>query len=248
MSRYNLKQSTDQRQGEGELMQDKPTDYPATQPESGEPLKPITQVLLERRATIHFKTGEELPEPVLRAILELTAQAPSGYNLQPWRFIVVRDEENRKRLQSVAFNQPKVSEAPVVVIFLGMKEEWKERASEVFKEGAQRGAGNPDTWEQARDGALGFLTTMQDMPVWVNRHTMIAVTTMMLLAEAYGYDTAPMEGFDAAGVKREFGIPEEAEVVCLLAIGHAAEPDKPYTGRFPLNRIVYKERYGDPWK
>jgi hypothetical protein len=57
-----------------------------------------------------------------------------------------------------------------------------------------------------------------------------------------------MEGFDAAGVKREFGLPDEAEVCALLAIGRAKPPDKPYTGRFSLDRIVFKERYGEPWK
>src|SRR5215218_844056 len=122
-------------------MKDKPTIYPTTQP-GGEPLKPITQVLLERRATAHF-TDEEVPEEYLSAILRFGAQAPSGYNLQPWRFIVVRNEENRKRLQQVAFNQPKVAEAPVTIICLGMTEEWKERADEVFQEGARRGLGNP---------------------------------------------------------------------------------------------------------
>jgi nitroreductase len=227
-------------------MKDKPTNYPTAQP-SGEPLKPITQVLLERRATNHF-TGEEVPEEYLNAILKFGTQAPSGYNLQPWRFIVVRDEENRKRLQRVAFNQPKVAEAPVVIICFGMKEEWKERASEVFKEGAERGAGNIETWEQARDGAVQALTAMQKMDVWVNRHVMIAVTTLMLVAEAYGFDTAPMEGFDAAGVKREFGLPDEAEVCALLAIGRAASPEKAYPGRFELDRIIYSERYGEKWE
>jgi nitroreductase len=210
-------------------MQDKPTNLPTTQP-GGEPLKPITQLLLERRSTNHFKS-DPVPDEYLEAILKLGAQAPSGYNLQPWRFIVVRDQENRKRLQQVAFNQPKVAEAPVVIIAVGMTEEWKERAGEIFKEGAERGAGQVETWEQAKDGAVQFLTTAQSMPVWVNRHTMIAVTTMMLAAESYGFDTAPMEGFDAAGVKREFNIPEEGEVVALLAIGYAEEPDKAYPGR-----------------
>jgi nitroreductase len=227
------------------MMQDKPKNYPTTQP-NGEPLKPISEVLLERRATNHF-TDEEVPEEYLNAILSLGGQAPSGYNLQPWRFIVVRDAENRKRLQSVAYNQPKVAEAPVVIIALGMKEEWKERASEVFREGAERGAGRPDTWEQARDGAVQALSAMP-MQTWVNRHTMIAVTTMMLVAEAYGFDTAPMEGFDPAGVKREFGVPDEAEVCALLAIGRAAAPDKAYPGRFELDRIIYSERYGESWQ
>ena len=221
-------------------MQDRPTNFPTAQPD-GEPLKPITRVLLERRATAHF-TDEEVPEEYLNAILELGCQAPSGYNMQPWRFVVVRGAENRERLRRVAFNQPKVSEAPVVIIALGMKEEWKERASEVFREGAERGAGSLENWEQARDKAVKALSSVP-MQMWVNRHTMIAVTTMMLVAEAYGFDTAPMEGFDPAGVRREFGIPEEAEVCALLAIGRAAPPDKPYTGRFELNRVVYHERY-----
>ena len=225
-------------------MQDKPAGVPDKQP-GGEPLKPITEVILGRRNTNHF-TDEPVPDEILDAILKLGAQAPSGYNLQPWRFVVVRDAENRKRLQAAAFNQPKVAEAPVVIIALGMKEEWKERADEVFSEGAERGAGSVDTWKKAEEGAIQFLTGMQQMDVWVNRHTMIAVTTMMLVAEAYGFDTAPMEGFNAAAVKTEFDIPEEAEVIALLAIGRGAPPEKAYPGRFPLNRIVYGEQFRVP--
>src|SRR2546423_15406761 len=133
-------------------MKDKPTNFPTTQPD-GEPLKPITQVLLERRATMHF-TDEEVPEEYLNAILNFGGQAPSGYNLQPWRFIVVRDAENRKRLQKVAYNQAKIAEAPIVVIALGMKEEWKVRAGDVFREGAARGAGKPEAVDEYLRGAL----------------------------------------------------------------------------------------------
>ena len=227
------------------MLEDKPTNYPTTRPD-GSPLKPVTDVLLERRATNSF-TDEEVPEEYLDAILRFGAQAPSGYNLQPWRFVVVRGEENRKRLQGVAFNQPKVGQAPVVIIAVGMKEEWKATADEVLREGARRGAGKPEAVEGYKQQAVGFISSM-NLATWVNRHTMIAVTTMMLVAEAYGFDTAPMEGFDAAAVKREFGIPEEGEVVALLAVGRAAQPDKPYTGRFPLERIVFAERFGEEWK
>lgn len=227
-------------------MQNKPTNLPATQP-NGEPLKPITEAVLDRRATQQF-LPDEVPAEYLNAILRIGAQAPSGYNLQPWRFIVVREPENRQRLMAAAFNQPKVGQAPVVIIAIGMKEEWKRTADEVFREGAERGAGNPDKWQQYRDGAFQFIDNMQSAPVWVNRHTMIAFTTMMLAAEAYGFDTAPMEGFDPAAVKREFNIPDEAEVCALLAIGRAQKPDKAYPGRFELSRIVFSERYGAAWQ
>ena len=208
--------------------------------------KPFMQVILARRATAHF-TDDPVAEEDLNEILGLAAQAPSGFNLQPWRFIVVREPENRKRLQKVAMNQEKIAEAPVVVIALGMKEEFKQRAEEIYLQGAKRGVGRPEHASSSVQRALDFIATLR-ADLWVNRHTMIAFTVMMLAAEALGYDTAPMEGFDAAGVKREFGIPEEAEVVALLAIGKARLPDKPYGGRMELKRIVFRESFGKQWE
>ena len=226
-------------------MKDKPEYLPTTQFD-GQSVKPIPKVIFDRRATMSFKP-DGVPDEFLHAILSLGAQAPSGYNLQPWRFIVVRDPENRKRLQKTAFDQAKAGEAPVVLIAIGVKEESKKLVDEVFREGVERGIGTPKAAEQQKGAALDFLSNVP-MDVWVTRHTMIAVTIMMLAAEAYGFDTAPMEGFDPAAVKREFGIPEEAEVVALLAIGHAKERDKPYPGRFSLNRIAFSERFGEPWQ
>src|SRR6185436_3348538 len=144
----------------------------------GKPLKSFARVVLDRRATSHF-APDPVPREYLDAILELAAQAPSGYNLQPWRFIVVQDDANRKRLQKAAFNQPKVAEAPCVIIAIGMKEEVKARADEVFIEGAQRRSADPEKIEAYQKQAMDFLSTMK-MDVWVNRHVMIALTTMML--------------------------------------------------------------------
>lgn len=208
--------------------------------------KPLHQVLLERRATRHF-SAEEIPDSTLRAILELTAQSPSGYNLQPWRFILVTEGGNRERLRKAAMDQSKVGEAPVVVIAVGMKNESRAMLAEIVQETADFGAIPQDAVASTVKQAAGFLDAMP-MDVWVNRHTMIAVTTMMLVAESFGYDTAPMEGFDPEAVKREFEIPDEAEVVALLAIGRSKEPRKPYPGRLPLSRIVYSERFGNVWE
>src|SRR4030095_10941374 len=93
--------------------------------------------LLDRRATTHFKS-DPVPEEYLNAILRFGAQAPSGYNFQPWRFIVIRDAENRKRLMSAAYGQEKIGEAPVVIIALGMKEEYKKLAEEILADGARQ--------------------------------------------------------------------------------------------------------------
>lgn len=227
------------------MFQDKPAVYPKNRVD-GKAMKPLTQVLLDRRATSHFKS-DPVPEEYLDAILQFAAQAPSSYNLQPWRFIIVREKENRERLKCAAYNQEKITEAPVVIITFGIKDDWKNHLDAVFQEGVRRGFGKPEMIPGLKKQASNFLEKAIAPAVWLNRHSMIAVTTMMLVAEAYGLDTAPMEGFDPAAVGREFGLPEGAEVVALLAIGYGKDPDKPYGGRFALSEIVCEEHYGRSW-
>jgi nitroreductase len=82
----------------------------------------------------------------------------------------------------------------------------------------------------------------------VNRHTMIAFTTMMWMAECLGYDTAPMEGFFESKVRQVLGIPERIRVVALLGIGKRKGADKPYGGRLPAQKIVFAEKWGSGWQ
>ncbi len=74
---------------------------------------------------------------------------------------------------------------------------------------------------------------------------MIALTTMMWMAETLGYDTAPMEGFSETAVRQALGIPDRVRVVALLAIGHLKGPDKPYGKRFAMERVVFNNKWGD---
>src|SRR5258708_24888476 len=87
--------------------------------------KLLSEVSKERRATPNFEDvpihGADL-EKIIRAGLE----APSGYNLQPWRFVVVRDREQKKKLRQAAFGQAKVEEASAVIVACGDPQGWKD--------------------------------------------------------------------------------------------------------------------------
>ena len=58
-------------------------------------IKSLAQAIRERRASQSFD-GEPMPPDDLRKILEAGLQAPSSYNLQPWRFIVVQQPEQKR--------------------------------------------------------------------------------------------------------------------------------------------------------
>lgn len=209
-------------------------------------VKSLHEILHERRATRHF-TSEEVPEETITAILNDAAQAPSGYNLQPWRFLVVRDAAAKKRLRSAAFDQEKITEAPVVIIAFSPRNAWRERLDEVFAESVRRGALPAEGVEKSKRGAADFVGSF-DSAVWINRHVMLGFAFLMLAAEAHGWDTAPMEGFDPAAVRSAFGMADDTEVVALLAIGRSADADgEKFPGRFAVDRIAFDGDLRSPW-
>ena len=215
--------------------------------------KPLSQAIKERRATSSFE-----PVPVheedLKRILQAGLEAPSGYNLQPWRFVVVRDPEQKKKLRAAAMGQPKVEEAGAVIVACGDTQGWRQDMHEMSKLALEHGYGTPQGLEQARQNIAGLLGgtpgpaggLVPDLGVWVNRHVTIAWTTMMWMAEVLGYDTAPIEGFYEDQVKAVLEIPTRARVVALLAIGHRKGADKRYSGRFAMQHTVFAEKWGVP--
>ena len=175
-------------------------------------------------------------------------QAPSGYNLQPWRFIVVRTPEQKKKLRAASFNQAKVEEASVMIVACGDADGWRSGdLDEMLRLG--RSGGMPENYaEQAKTTIPNYLSNHPNMPLWLNRHVMLAFTHMLLMAEVLGYDTAPMEGFEEEKVHEVLKLPLSYSVVALLGIGHLKGPDKFYGERFNMARTVFAEEYGKPIK
>lgn len=214
--------------------------------------KRFAEVIEQRRSTRHF--GPDLvPEADLRKIVNAGLAAPSGYNLQPWRFVVVRDLDQRRRLREAALGQSKVEEAPVVIVACGDPCGWKNGdLEEMLRLGDTHGRAAES--EAARRSITRFLGGEPgnlggigpDIAVWINRQVMIAFTTMMWMAEVLGYDTAPLEGFWEDKVKQVLEIPSNIRVVALLAIGHSAGPNKTHTGRFVASRLLFSNRWDEP--
>lgn len=207
--------------------------------------KKLSDLLRERRATPSFSSSP-VHEEDLKKILRAGLEAPSGYNMQPWRFIAVRDPEQRKRLRQAAMNQLKVEQAPVMIVACGDTTGWKDDLEEVVRIGREHGLTDEKHIERTRRNVNNFLGSCPEISMWVTRQTMIAATTMMWMAESLGYDTAPMEGFYEDRVREVLGIPSHVRVIFLLGVGRLAGEDKKYAGRLPWSRTVFSERFGDP--
>ena len=74
---------------------------------------------IKKRQSVRSYQDKEIPEAVLRQVLEAGRLAPSANNKQHWKFIVVKDKDLRKKLVPACKNQEFVGEAPVVIAGCG---------------------------------------------------------------------------------------------------------------------------------
>jgi nitroreductase len=178
---------------------------------------------IKNRRSIRHYSPEPIAEAEILEILALAGRAPSAWNLQPWRFVVVVDPEVKSQLQSVAYGQRQVGGAPVVIVLYGDMVDALQRVDEALPPEAA-----PNEREKIRSNITGYFQTLipQQRDDWGRSQTCIALGYLLLVLESRGYGNSPMLGFDAAKVKRLLGLPDHAEVAALVAFGKPADPGR----------------------
>ena len=182
--------------------------------QAASPADPVSRRAAVAAAALHRRSirrylPDPVPEPELRELLTLAGRAPSAWNLQPWRFIVVRDPETKSRLQAAANGQSQVGAAPAVIVVYSdvidaLRRARDAKAAAYF---ATLGADARDQWGKAQAGiALGYL---------------------LLIAETFGLATSPMLGFRPPAVRQLFELPAHIEIAALVAVGYAGEEGRP---------------------
>ncbi len=210
--------------------------------------KSLEQVVRERRTTPSFD-GSPVPAEDLRRIIEAGLAAPSGYNVQPWRFVVVQSEDQKRKLRAACFNQAKVEEASVVIACCGDADGWRRDADDIIRMGLS--GGMPESYAaQLKSYVQSYLSSLNrdQMHGWLNKQVSIAAAFMLLTAESLGYDTAPMEGFEQERMHEILRLPLSYWVVSLLAIGRLKGSDKYDGGRFGLAHTTFAEEFGKPFR
>lgn len=86
----------------------------------------VAEAIRTRRSIRKYKSAPIPEEPLLR-VLNAARLAPSAENLQPWKFIVVRDEDLKRQLIGACNNQKWIAEAPVIIAACGLLEDARAR-------------------------------------------------------------------------------------------------------------------------
>jgi nitroreductase len=180
--------------------------------------------VIETRRSVHQYADEDVDRETLMEIFRQASFAPSGYNLQPWEFLVVEDDARKADLAAVAGDQEHVVDASATVVVLGNTDP-AAHAEPVFDDWLAKGY-LPS--EEVRDAVAENVEAMADLPeterrVWTTRSTSLAAMSLMYAAWDEGVATCPMEGFDAEALVDEFDVPAGYEPVMLVTMGIPAD-------------------------
>jgi nitroreductase/dihydropteridine reductase len=165
---------------------------------------------LKWRYAVKRMNGNKIPEAKLNTILEATKLAPSSFGLTPYNIIVIEDEETRKKLQPLFYNQPQVGESSALVIFATWNSITEKEVAEYMQEIAdERGVPVENLKDFAGyiNGSIKNLTAEQ-LQIWAAKQTYIALGFTLVAAASEEVDATPMEGFIPDAVDEALGLKE----------------------------------------
>ncbi len=202
------------------------------------------QELLETRRSVNFfDPNRPVSDEELRKMVKLATLVPSSFNLQPWNLIVVRSPDSRARLRKRAWDQPKITEAPVVLIVLADRDGYKAgnpTAEQVWASWVRNGYFKDEQKGWFLDSAQGLYGGDLRSLAFGAKNAAFFGLALMLAAKEIGLDSHPMDGFDHDGVVEEFSIPKNFFVPMLIAVGHFDQSKTllPRNWRKPYDEIV----------
>ena len=195
--------------------------------------------IAQRRSVKHYDSSFVMPEQDVRRLMELTLLSPTSFNIQNWRFVLVRDAEQKKKLRAAAWGQEQIETAQLVVVLCADLMAWQKDPQRY--------------WRNAPEGVQKTLVPMitglyekagpQVQRDEAMRSCGIAAQTLMLAAKSLGYDSCPMVGFDFEQVAELIRLPPDHVISMIIAIGKASQPARERGGQLPLDEVVVTDRF-----
>jgi len=198
----------------------------------------VFEAIQKRRSIRRFKTSE-ITEREIDRLLEAARLAPSGSNVQPWRFIIVRDKQLKSLLQEACYNQEFVEQASVVFVCCGDLHSWKktrEHSEEVLRRGDIHLSKETEAALNKRIEKATTAEMHQRVPTTL-LDVAIAIEHIVLEAVELGLGACWIRLFDETRVRSLLNLPEHLHIVALLPVGMPDEDPAPRP-RLPTSSIV----------
>jgi nitroreductase len=192
------------------------------------------EAIYNRRAVKHFDAEHKLTKEEETKLLEATIQAPTSFNIQHWRFVILRDSELRAKIRTEFGNdQAQMTDASLLVLFTADVKAWNKDPERYWKNAPKEVAELLVNWMGPFHAEKEWLQRDE-----AQRSIGIAMQTMMLAAQEMGYQSCPMIGFDHEKVAELVNLPPFHVIGPMVAIGKGTNDPWPKPGQLPLSELV----------
>ena len=191
-----------------------------------------------RRAIKHYDPEHRMTEEEINQLMSLAMLSPTAFNIQNWRFVLVRDPERRKQVRAAAWDQAQVTDASLLVVLCADLKAWEKQPARY--------------WQNAPKEVQDFILPGLDQ-YYRGRESVqrdeamrscgIAAQTLMLTAKSMGYDSCPMDGFDFDAVGKLINLPEDHVIAMFVAIGKGIKDSWPRPGQLHKQEVVITDHF-----
>ena len=197
------------------------------------------EAIYQRRAVKQFDPDHELTKEEETKLLEAAIQAPTSFNIQHWRFVILRDPELRKKIRKELGNdQAQMTDASLLVLMTADLKAWQKEPQRYWKNAPK----------EVADLLVGWMGPFHEGREWLQRDEAqrsigMAMQTLMLAAKAMGYDSCPMIGFEIEKVAELIRLPDDHVMGAMVAIGKGTKEPWPKPGQLSLDEVTVENSF-----
>jgi nitroreductase len=198
----------------------------------------VATAIETRRSVKGYDPSHRMTEAEIKILLSHAMLAPTAFNIQNWRLVLVRDPELRQEIRKVAWDQAQVTNASLLLVLCADLKSWE-------KDPARYWRNVPQPVQDFLIPAIGqyYAGKEQVQRDEGMRSCGIAAMTLMLMAKEMGYDSSPMDGFDFTAVGKLINLPHDHVITMMLAVGHGIKEPWPRGGQLPMEQVVIENRF-----
>lgn len=200
----------------------------------------VFQAIRARRSCRSFMPGLRIERRILDELFSLAVLAPSSFNLQPWKFLVIEDEQARARIRPIAKDQAQITDSSALIVVCA-HERPAEVAPDAFARRVELGHWTPERRERALRSVDQLYPDDLARREYAIRNSTFAAAHILIAAEGFGLATCPIIGFDKPALTNMLGVRPPWVISFLIAIGTRAKDEPPRPPRHELARVVFYE-------
>jgi nitroreductase len=188
---------------------------------------------------------QDVDDGCLAHVIEAAQMIPPGWNLQNWRWIVVRGNAAKKHLEGATYLKVPLSSAPAILICLADTLAWKSAPQCLQEMIASRKITEEEGVETLRRLREHYSSSPEVARRSALTHAFVTVHQALLNLAESGLSTYWVTEFDDAKVKTYLHIPDHFLVAALLPIGYREERPVLAVTKLPVRTLIYKEKFGE---